>query len=339
MADAVVIQTAYLGDVVLTTPLLEAAARRHGPVDVVTTPAAAPLVETSPAVARVLHDDKHGTARGLRGWLEIARRLSARRCRHAYLPHASVRSALLARAARIPRRVGFDDAPGRWWYTECRRRHGEHEVDRLLALLDGDTRGRPRVVLTTDDHATAAAVLRAGGVEPPFIVVAPGSVRPTKRWRYFGELVRRISTTHGVAVVGAREDATMLERLSVGPAPVADLAGRLSLRESAAVMARAALALTNDSAPMHLASAVDTPVVALFGPTTPALGFGPRGAHDAVVQLATLGCRPCSTHGGNRCPLGHHRCMRDLDVDTVFDRISRSLAAVAARPPIPGGGR
>ncbi|HEX9894642.1 MAG TPA: glycosyltransferase family 9 protein, partial [Gemmatimonadales bacterium] len=90
------------------------------------------------------------------------------------------------------------------------------------------------------------------------------------------------------------------------------------LRASAALIERATVLVTNDSAPLHLAGAVGTPVVALFGPTVPAFGFGPTGAADRVVEVSGLACRPCSTHGPMVCPLGHHRCMIDLPVRSVL---------------------
>jgi heptosyltransferase-2 len=96
---ALVIQTAFLGDVVLTTPLLVVLAERHGPVDVVTTPAAAPLLATHPAVRRVFPYDKRQADRGLAGLRGLARRLRAERYAVAYLPHRSLRSAALARLA------------------------------------------------------------------------------------------------------------------------------------------------------------------------------------------------------------------------------------------------
>src|SRR5436189_2223896 len=133
-ARVLVIQTAFLGDVVLTTPLLAALAQRHGSVDVVTTPAAAPLLETHPAVRRVVAFDKRGADRGWRGLRTLAARLRAEGYGVAYLPHRSLRSAALARLARIPRRVGFRDG-WRLLYTETRvRPRTGHEIDRLLAL-------------------------------------------------------------------------------------------------------------------------------------------------------------------------------------------------------------
>jgi heptosyltransferase-2 len=87
------------------------------------------------------------------------------------------------------------------------------------------------------------------------------------------------------------------------------------------LIARAALLVTNDSAPLHLATAMGTPIVALFGPTVPEFGFGPLRAGDVSLGMEGLQCRPCSSHGPLQCPLGHHRCMRDLTVEAVIAAI------------------
>ncbi len=96
----------------------------------------------------------------------------------------------------------------------------------------------------------------------------------------------------------------------------------LSLRGSSALIGEAGLLVTNDSAPLHMATAMGTPVVAIFGPTLPAFGFGPRGRSDRVVEHPRLACRPCSAHGPAVCPLGHHRCMRELDVGAVVEAVA-----------------
>jgi heptosyltransferase-2 len=323
VSEAVVIQTAWLGDVILTTPLLAALAAVHGPVDVVTTPAAAPLIATHPAVGAVLAWDKHAPGLGVAALSTMARHLRTRGYRFAYLPHRSTRSAVLARLAGIPRRVGFSDAPvtARWSYTERRLRTGTHETERLLSLAGTSAASRPTLGLTEADRRVAADALGAGGVTEPFVVLAPGSAQATKRWPYFRALTERLSQHRPVVVIGAAEDAGL-------GGPCLDLAGRLMIRVTAAVLARAELAITNDSAALHMAQAVGTPVLALFGPTAPSLGFGPRGPRDDVMGL-DLPCRPCSTHGGAHCPLGHHRCMRDLTVDSVAARVESSYLHVA----------
>lgn len=325
-SPALVVQTAFLGDVVLTTPLLAVLAERHGPVDVVTTPAAAPLLETHPAVRRVFPYDKRRTDRGLTGLRRLARRLRAERYAVAYLPHRSLRSAALARLARIPRRVGYKDG----WpalYTEARPRpRSGHEIDRLLALVENVPRheARPTLQLVASDVARAENELRTAAVAPPFVALAPGSIWGSKRWPQFAALARRLVPHLDVVLVGGPDDAALAEAIVATAADggaahrVVSLCGRLSLRESAAVIREAAVLVTNDSAPLHFAQAVETPTVAIFGPTIPAFGFGPRGPRDVVVGLDGLACRPCSPHGPAACPLRHHQCMEAVSVDDVL---------------------
>jgi heptosyltransferase-2 len=124
-----------------------------------------------------------------------------------------------------------------------------------------------------------------------------------------------------VAVIGGPGD-TELGRRVVGAAGAAgiDAVGKLGLLASAELIARAAAIVTNDSAPLHLASAMGTPTVAIFGPTVPDFGFGPLAPRRVVVGRDGLSCRPCHRHGPERCPLGHWRCMREISAGEIADR-------------------
>ena len=316
----------------LTTPLLGVLAQRHGPVDVVTTPAAAALLETHPAVRRAIPYAKRGADRGLGGLMRLARTLRAERYAFAYLPHRSLRSAALAALARIPRRIGFADG-WRLLYTGSRRRPGTgHEIDRLLALADASSRHQtaPTLGLTAADVAAAEAALRGGGISGVFAALAPGSIWGSKRWPYYAALAERLAGRVDVVVVGAADDAALGDAVvtAVGRSGgrAVNLCGRLTLRESAAAIRRAAVLVTNDSAPLHFAQAVATPTIAIFGPTLPSFGFGPRGPRDRALGVDGLPCRPCSAHGPARCPLGHHLCMQSLRVDDVLHAIEETGA-------------
>lgn len=319
--DTVVIQTAFLGDVVLTTGLLTYLAGRFGPVDVVTTKAASALLATHPAVRRVLEYDKRGADRGIGGLVRTARELRRAGYARAYLPHRSIRSAALALLARIPERIGFEGSPGALTYTQSVPRPATgHEAERILALAQPEpgTPARVALELTAGDRNEAAAWLGASGVAEPFVAMAPGSIWGTKRWPGYAELASRIREP--VVIIGGPEDRALGETIAAaGPGRVHVAAGALSLRGSAALVERARVLVTNDSAPLHLGSAVGTRTVAIFGPTIPGFGFGPRGESDRIVELNGLPCRPCSTHGPEVCPLGHHRCMRDLRVEVVLN--------------------
>ncbi|MEZ4456165.1 MAG: glycosyltransferase family 9 protein [Gemmatimonadales bacterium] len=264
--------------------------------------------------------------RGWTGWKRTADRLRAATYHRAYLPHQSVRSAALARWARIPERIGFAGAAGAFWYTKKVPRPKEgHEAERLLALADSppDAEARIHLELTEDDRAAAYAWLATKGVGDGFVAMAPGSIWGTKRWGGYGDLARLLPGRI-VLLGGPADHAAAQAVVDAAPDRVVDATGELPLRVSAAVLERARVLVTNDSAPLHLASATQTPTVAVFGPTVPAFGFGPRAAQAAIVERA-LPCRPCSAHGPERCPLGHHRCMREIPAAAVRDAINQLI--------------
>ena len=324
-ADCLVIQTAFLGDVVLTTPLLAALAQRYGPVDVVTIPAAAGLLENHPAVHEVIRYDKHGTQRGWRAFLRLASQLRRRKYQRVYLAHRSLRSAALALRSGAPVRVGFADSPGAIIYTTRIPRASQgHEVERLLSLAQlarGETAPTVTLGLVPTDHAAADSWLASHGVGPDFVALAPGSMWGTKRWPYYADLAARLDRMS--VIVGSEDDAALGDTIvSQSGGKAVNAAGALNLRGSAALIQRASALVTNDSAPLHLATAVGTPIVALFGPTVPEFGFGPRRSGDLALGHTELPCRPCSKHGPQLCPLGHHRCMRELSVDAVVAAVT-----------------
>ncbi len=325
-----VIQTAHLGDVVLTLPLIQRLADRHGPVDVVTTPAALPLVETHPAVHRVIPFDKHGADKGLGGLLRVGRALRPAGYARAFLPHGSLRSAALAWLAGAAERIGFEGAPGAIACTaRVRRPAAGHMSTRLAALAGtGAPPSAPWLVLTAPDRTRAEDWLSARGLVEPFIALAPGSRWGTKRWPYFPDLASVLEVP--AVVLGGPEDAELgTAVVRAAPGRVRDAVGALTLRESAAVIERSVLLVTNDSVALHLATALGRPVVAIFGPTVTRFGFGPIGVEDQVIEQTGLPCRPCSPHGPMTCPLGHHRCMRELQVARVLEAIHARLRGAA----------
>lgn len=335
---ALVIQTAFLGDMVLTTPLLAELARQ-GPVDVVATPANAGLLANHPAVRELFVYEKRHADGGLSGLLRQARRLRRRAYSAAYLAQGSTRSALLALLAGIPLRVGFGSSAGRWLYTErVPYRENLHHAERLwrLAAPAGTEPTledlRPHLVPGAAEEAAAAAILDAQATDDgrPLVVLAPGSVWATKRWPYYPALAAALASRARIAIIGGAGDAELAAEIAavvagVNGAQLVDATGRLSLLASAALVSRAAVLVTNDSAPLHLASAVGTPTVAIFGPTVPEFGFGPLAPHSITLGHTTLTCRPCDRHGPAKCPLGHWRCMREFDKMAVLEAVESLL--------------
>ena len=328
MSSTLVIQTSFLGDTVLTTPLLAQLANR-GPVDIVTTPASAALLANHPAVRTVIPYDKRGRDRGLRGMFRLARRLRRTEYDLALLAQGSWRSAAVAFLARIPSRVGFDRSAGKLLYTtRVPYRDDLHHAARLLMLGRPNGREptademRPSLAPGEAERAAVDALFAWHGVSAGdrLVVLAPGSVWGTKRWPFYPELAQLLARHARVVVVGSAADATLADAIAAAEPTSIDATGALSLLASAELIGRAGVVVTNDSAPLHLASAMGTPTVALFGPTVPEFGFGPLAPRASVVGEETLPCRPCDRHGPQHCPLGHHRCMRDLSPALVAER-------------------
>lgn len=323
MTDSLVVQTSFLGDMVLTTPLFAYLAK-SGPVDVVCTPAAAALVANNPSIREIIPYDKRGKERGARGFAKLAARLREKRYDSAYMAQGSVRSGALSVMASIADRVGFATSAGRLFYTtKVEPVEKTHHVARLLSLGTRDPRRgissremQPHLYPGESEAVTVDALVN--GALGPYVALAPGSVWATKRWPFYADLAKDLASEATIIVVGGEADrALAAEIVTATNGEAIDATGRLSLLASAELIGRASLLVTNDSAPQHLASAMNTPTLAIFGPTVPEFGFGPLADRSKILGKTDLDCRPCDRHGPQKCPLGHWRCMREISPDDV----------------------
>ena len=346
-AASLVIQTSFLGDMVLTTGLIAELARR-GPVDVVATPASAPLLANNPDVRDVIRYDKRGDASGLGGLWRTAAQLrqrandlGPRRIGAAYMAQGSTRSAVLAVMAGIRERIGFDTSTGSPLYTRrVRYRDDRHHAERLWRLAHPEVAVdpprelvRPRLFPGLEEVSQVDGLLELLPDDgTPLVALAPGSIWGTKRWPGYPELARLLAPHARLVTIGGVGDVLLAAEIVQAVAAVAgrdrvlDTMGRLSLLASAEMIARCRVLVTNDSAPQHLASAMDTPTVAIFGPTVPDFGFGPLASRQAIVGRDGLPCRPCDRHGPETCPLGHWKCMVDVPAMHVAARVHELLA-------------
>ncbi len=205
-----------------------------------------------------------------------------------------------------------------------------HAIDRYLRLGEmlGFDPGPPDFHVPIPPYAAAAAeeLLNLHGISNRrLLLISPGTIWDTKRWRAegFAQVARHfISRDWSVAVIGSGGDRSACAEVASLCPGVVNLYGQTKVSELAALIRRADLCVTNDSAPMHLAVALERPVVSIFGPTDP-LWIGPYGRPHAVVRLA-LPCSPCYLRSVRQCPYGH-ACMRDLDAQEVIDRAEQIL--------------
>ncbi|MFH1690531.1 MAG: glycosyltransferase family 9 protein [Candidatus Eisenbacteria bacterium] len=340
-----VVQTAFLGDVILTVPLLGLLERdpRVSRTFVIAAPPGAGFLEGQGAADRVIAYDKRGRDAGHAGMMRVVRELRELSIDVALVPHRSFRSAFVPLAARVPRRIGFTVSGGRSMLTErVPYRADAHEIERVAALarplgidLPGGRLPFELKVPDGQDEALAATLSERGaGGRRLRLVVAPGSRWATKRWlpsrfaQAAGSLAGELSAD--VAVVGAEEEADVGAMVSAEAGPSAvDLTGTLPLGQLLALVSGASLVLSNDSAVTHIAAGLGVPVVTVFGPTVPAQGFAPYTDRARIVETE-LPCRPCGRHGSDRCPVGTLGCM---ELVTVEDVVSAGLDLVGEERP------
>jgi heptosyltransferase-2 len=156
------------------------------------------------------------------------------------------------------------------------------------------------------------------------IGMAPGSVRVTKKWppEYFHELIKSLPDNFDIYLFGSKEEIVMCTQIIPENCKknIILVAGKCSILQSAALIKKMDLMLTNDSAPLHISNAMDTPVFAFFGPTVKRFGCYPYREKDKILEV-DIACRPCRKHGGNSCVLGHFRCMKDIKPEEILKLI------------------
>ncbi len=334
-SSILVIQTAFVGDVVLTTPLLRELrrVRPHDTISVLTNENGKQLLRGLPFVDELLVFRKRWNLKETSTYVSTLMNLRRRPFDVAIAAHRSFRSGVLCRVSGAPLRVGFAGAPGAWAYGQnVNWEPSSHAIERYLDLSEsvgGDpARADKQPALAVDPFAADQVDTLLGKGGEPLVCIAPGSNRTTKRWlpRGFAEVAARIAE-RGLRpiLVGAPGEVELcreVSRLSRVNAEV--LAGRIGIPELVALVARSRALVANDSGPSHIGSALKVPVVSIFGPTAASAGYAAFGVSSRIVENQDLACRPCSTRGPKSCPEGHFRCMGDIeanDVTAVLDEL------------------
>lgn len=327
------IRFSSIGDILLTTPLLRAIRARYPAAHLafLTKEQFAPLMSDNPRLNQVITLGPGESLGGLAGRLrserfshvlDLHRSLRTRGLRllvparwSGYRNHRLAREALI----RTKRNLYPRDIPVPERYFDAARRLDVHPV--------GEP---PEFFLNAEALANARAWLAARSDQAsPLVAVAPGAAHNTKRWpvEYWRALVEKlVARDFRVIVVGGAEDRAIAEQVTAaGGGRALNAAGEFGLQGTGALIANSRLLVSGDTGVMHMATGVNTPVIALFGPTVRAFGFFPY-TRRAVVLERDMDCRPCTAWGTERCPLGHHRCLREILADEVEEVVLRMVA-------------
>jgi len=312
---------AFVGDVLFSSRLCDALIRHDPGLEIVflARPPAHQLATLFPGVVEVVEFDKRGRHRGLGGVWNTARRLKRSRIDTFVACHRGWRMAALSwLLGPHVLRVSFRGLFSLWYHRRAPWRGEDSFFAReagLLRLLGVADAGARMAVKVPDSAA------REG------VVLAPGTFWPTKRWPVasFIALARKLGE-RGIPVrlTGGPAETVLCQEICAAVPAVENRCGE-SLETAARNLAAAQVAIAHDSGLGHLARAVSTPVVLIFGPTPPEVHALDREPQTAVARVE-VPCAPCSAHGDFRCPEEHFRCLQDLSVQTVLDQVDRLLA-------------
>lgn len=330
-----IVQTAFVGDVILVTPLIRGVRQLfpNSVVDVLVIPQTAGILKNNPDVRDIIVFDKRNRKYG--SFREVLSRLRDEQYDLAVSPHGSATTALLLFRAGIPRRIGFARGVSAWMFTDripvLKNTHTVQKNLHLLKYWSHQDFDRSTRLFPGDEDYLIAQRLMSKLIEPrhPVVALAPGSVWWTKRWpgEYYTELASHL-THAGVRLVfiGSPDERELCDHIIAGSGAkmVVNTAGEADILTSAALLSMCDLIVCNDSGAMHIANAMKTDVIAMFGPTIRGFGFYPFRDSDIVFEVE-MPCRPCSSHGPQKCPLGHHKCMRSIKPGTVFRVIQERL--------------
>lgn len=324
MKSVLIIQTAFIGDVILATALVESV-RSQLPetcIDFLVRKGNESLLENNPHLRRVYVLDKKRKYASLMALVS-----EFRRTRYDYVINVQrfATTGILAALSGGAVTIGFAKNPLSAFFSK-RVPHEigrVHEVTRNLSLLAPmgiQSAARPRLYPSSQQLEKVKPYKSV-----PYITVSPASVWFTKQWpaAQWQDFLSRAQGLH-VYLLGSGEDRSLCQQItdSVRGTGVTNLAGQLSLLESAALMRDARMNYVNDSAPMHLASAMNAPVTAIFCSTVPEFGFGPLSDVALVVQTEeNLDCRPCGLHGYRKCPKGHFKCATTIRTEQLLSTL------------------
>ena len=322
-----IIQTAFIGDVILATPVIEAlhAAYPQASIDFLLRKGNEGLLDGHPLLSEVvIWDKKAGKYAQMR---RIIKHIRAKKYDVVINLQRFMSTGIFTVLSGAKRTIGFSKNPLSSFFTE-RYPHiidiskGQvHEVDRNLSLLARLINSRDRV---NPKLYPSKAHFEKVVVNQPYVTISPTSVWFTKQFPMANwvEVINAIDPETKVFLLGGGTDKAAcveIKKLSNHP-NIEVLAGQLAFLESAALMRSAQMNYVNDSAPMHLASAMDAPVTAVFCSTIPAFGFGPLSSNSKIAEThEKLDCRPCGLHGYRQCPKGHFKCS-NITVESILGK-------------------
>jgi heptosyltransferase-2 len=324
MSKFLLIQTAFIGDVILATPVIEKLHNQYpgARIDFLLRKGNEDLLNGHPYLHKIYVWDKKGNKYA--NLLAILKEVKEVQYEYVINLQRFFSTGLFTVLARAKTTIGFSKNPLSFLFDKKVShiiRDGIHEVGRNIALIKDITDAgfqRPVLYPSPDDFERVQAYKKM-----LYVCFAPASIWYTKQLPIdqWIALAKSIASNYKLIFLGASGDREFCDQIikTVGKDNTVNLCGELTMLQSAALMKDAKMNYVNDSAPLHLASSINAPATAFFCSTIPAFGFGPLSDQSKVAQIDyKLECRPCSLHGKKVCPEGHFKCGHDINLKNIL---------------------
>lgn len=336
MDKILVIQTAFLGDAILTLPMLEKLKEKFpdSVINVLCIPSTNEVFEASPFINDVLVMDKKNLHKSLIMLYKFTREIKKSGYTKIYSPHRSFRTAFIVMQAGVRDTYGFSNASLFHVYRNVVQYRGErHEVQRNLDLIAFDYssaswRITPELKIGTKSKQKVEQFISSNQLNGNLIAIAPGTIWETKKYpeEYFQEIIRYfIDKTYKILVIGGKSDEELGRRLASGNKNVISACGHFSIIETFELLKRVRILITNDSAPTHMGMCADIPVLTIYCSTIPGFGFYPYNKKSSYISFNDLKCKPCGIHGYEECPIKSFDCGYKLSPKIIIAKIEEML--------------
>lgn len=336
MQRILIIHTAFIGDIILATPIIPAIKNAYPDclIDFITIPASANLLEEETDINQLMIFDKRGEHKGIKGLKNIIRLINENHYDACICPHRSFRSAIIAKYSRAKIRVGFENSSWKRAFTNIVQYNQTlHETQRNLSLLHeigiNSTETRPVIKENEEDRLFVDSLMKEHQIEyNKMFAIASGSVWPTKRWskeKYIELVNQLLKNDYKPILLGGEKDTTLCNDIIRQCPDAISFADKMSLRQTKYLLTKCTGIVSNDSAPLHLGLAANIHVFSLFGPTISEFGFAPIESNSYVIENENLNCRPCGIHGSYQCPTKTFDCMDEIETQRVIQKILQHL--------------
>ncbi|MDR3626884.1 MAG: glycosyltransferase family 9 protein [Ignavibacteriaceae bacterium] len=336
MEKILVIQTAFIGDAILTLPMIQKLKDilPDSLIDVLAIPSTAEIFSSSPKVDNTIVLDKRGKQKSVRGLLKFIKELKKNNYSRIYSPHRSFRSSFIVMMLGVKETYGFTKSSFKYVYRHLIKYvPAHHEVQRNLDLIGfeykDDWKILPEIHIPDTAEKKINEFISANKLSGNIAAIAPGSVWNTKKYpeTYFIDIIRYFrEKRYSVILIGSEKDKNLCDNIAGSFTDgVISSAGNFSIVETICLLKTAKIIVSNDSAPTHFGMCANIPVLTIYCSTVPEFGFSPYNLKSTFVSLDGLDCKPCGIHGHDKCPIKTFICGANLKPQIVISKIEEMI--------------